>query len=108
MKATDEQVQAWSDQIGRTGAERLRDLGNFLDSVTGDAFESVFLNLTQSNPSSTFTDNRSSKPGADNPPNLLTPGDLLALNSLFGAVKDAIKTNPNYPIALKACVRPAD
>lgn len=96
--ATNTQVQRWSDERTRVRAEQARTLVHALEGDTGDVFESVFLNL---NGSPDWEDDRT-----DGPPNLMTPGDLLAVNSFCADVLAYIKAHGSYPNILKACVRP--
>ncbi len=96
--ATDQQVQAFVDRYIRPSAEQSRSLALFLDSgiaVIDDTYNAL------NGPSPTWTDTRT-----DFPPHLLSPSDVLAINSFWHDVRDAIKNHAQYPIVLKACVRP--
>lgn len=114
MAATNEQVQVWSDARIRPRAEQARALLLGLEDDNASIGE-VYANLTDS---PDWTDNRGT-----GPPALLTPGDLLAINtfssqlaailrgSLAGqsdatkaAAVDAVAAQ--LPIIIKACVRP--
>lgn len=95
--ATNNEVQLWSDQRDRVRAEQIRALVISLQGDTGSAFESVFLNLTNS---PDWTDNR------NDVPNNLTPDNLLAINAFNADVLAFILAHASYPITQKACVRP--
>jgi hypothetical protein len=98
--ATDGQVQAFSDQRYRVRAEMIR---NLVVAMQDDinSVDSVYSNLTQQSP--TWTDNRT-----DDPPNLATVANLLALNSIEHDLITAITGNANYTAVLQMCVRPAE
>lgn len=94
MAATNAQVQAYVDQRLRPMVELARKLKLMLDDNIA-VIDDVYANLTD-NP--TWTDNR-----PDNPPHLLTPNDVLALNTFMNNVRDEIRDNAQLPIVLKAC-----
>jgi len=125
MAATNAQVQNFSDQRMRVRSESLRQLFAAIDDDVASIGE-VYANLT-STPD--WTDVRS-----DAPPTLLTPNDLLAINTAYVAIKalkdgttTAIRNEvaasalsaeakaacallfsfaDQYPVIQKACVRP--
>lgn len=97
MPATDQQVQQFVNERIRPHCELIRNLKILLDDDIA-SIDDVYANLTAQNP--TWTDTRS-----DAPPNLLTPNDVLAINSLINAVRDEIRDNANYGICVQACVR---
>lgn len=115
MAATNEQVQAWSDQRTRPLCETLRDLINTLADDNA-SFPDVYANL---NGSPDWTDGRS-----DYPPHLLTPSDVLAINTIVynlnlilsgssfadTAAKASAVDEIQAQLALipKACVRPVN
>ncbi len=96
MAATDTQVQHFVDERIRVRCEQIRNLYNaMLDDIA--SIDDVY-NALASNP--TWSDNRT-----DGPPHLLTPNDVLAVNSFLHDVSDAIANNAQLPIVRKACVR---
>ena len=97
MVATDLQVQNFVDQRIRPRMEQIRAL---LVDLQDDkaAIDDVYAALTQDTP--TWTDART-----DGPPHLLTPGDIININSLITNLITAISGDAQYPVALKACVR---
>jgi hypothetical protein len=97
LPASDAQVQAWSDQRTRPRAEMIRTLYNLLVSDI-NSIEDVYQACAQQSP--TWADART-----DGPPHLLGPSDVLAMNSLTHAIKDAIDNSGQWAVAQKACVR---
>lgn len=97
MAASDQQVQTYVDTRIRPMAEQVRALRNTLaDNLA--AIEDIYNALNVQNP--TWTDNRT-----DGPPHLLTPQDVLAMNTFMTDILAAINNDAQLPIALKACVR---
>lgn len=95
--ATNQQVQAFVDQRIRPHAELVRSLAlEYADDIS--EIDDIYAALTQ--PSPTWTDNRT-----DGPPHLLTPPDVLAINTFMNDIKAAILNDAQYAIVLKACVR---
>lgn len=95
--ATDQQVQTFVDRRVRVRAEQVRALVLALNddiSVIDDVY-----NALNTNP--TWTDDRD-----DGPPHLLAPSDVLAYNSFIHDILTSITGNGQYPVILKACVRP--
>lgn len=97
MAASDLQVQNFVDQRVRVHCELARQLALAYDSDIASV-DDIYAALTA--PSPTWTDDRK-----DGPPHLLTPSDVLAINSFMHDIRDAIKNNPQYAVVLKACVR---
>ncbi len=98
MAATVEQVQAFADQRVRPHSEMARTLAlMFSDDIA--VIEDVYNALNVQSPE--WSDSRT-----DGPPHLLTPADILAYNSFMHDIRDAIVNNAQYPVILKACVRP--
>lgn len=111
-EATELQVQQWAERI-RVRCESLRNINALCEDDNG-SIGSVYEHLTGSN---TWTDQRN-----DSPPNLLTGGDLLAINTLSQALArilgghtyandteraaDVAAIQNQLPIVTKACVRP--
>ena len=111
--ATDKQVQAWADQKSRTFCEALRGIKLSADSQNA-AVADIYNACNQGSP--TWSDNRH-----DGPPHLLTPADILSLNTVcvrLSAIFDGtLATDADkiaavndlasqWPIVLKTCVRP--
>lgn len=97
MPATDAQVQNFVNTRIRPHCELARALAlAFADDIA--SIDDIYAALTQQSP--TWTDDRT-----DGPPHLLTPDDVLAINTFLNDIKTAITTNAQYPIVLKACVR---
>ncbi len=96
MAATDQQVQNYVDQRIRPHSELARQLALVYDDDIA-TIDDVYNAL---NVDPTWTDVRT-----DGPPHLLTPSDVLAINSFMHDIRDAIKGHGQYPIVLKACVR---
>lgn len=113
MAATNAQVQAYVDQRVRPRCEQIRAL--YL-AVKDDkaSFDDIYANL---NNAPTWDDSRS-----DNPPHLLTPGDVLGWNTFItglialvegtafenGAGDEAAacaNAATQYPVVVKSCVR---
>ena len=91
-------MQRFVNERVRPHAELLRSLVlAFEDDIA--AIDDVYAALNIVTP--LWSDGRT-----DGPPHLLTPADVLAFNTFMNDVKTAIKTNVQYPIVLKACVRP--
>jgi hypothetical protein len=100
MPATDEQVQNFTNTRIRPHAELARALAiAFSDDIS--AIDDVYNALNVQSP--TWEDSRE-----DGPPHLLTPSDVLAINSFLHDIRDAITGHAQYAIVLKACVRPAN
>lgn len=107
MAATDQQVQNFVDQRIRPRAEQIRAL--YLACKDDKAhIDDIYAALTQ--PTPTWTDNRT-----DGPPHLLTPSDVLAINTFLtglialvesGNSGDMTAAGAQYPVVLKATVRP--
>lgn len=92
------QVQNYVDTRVRVHAELARALElAFSDDIS--TIDDVYNALNVQSPS--WTDART-----DGPPHLLTPSDVLAFNSFMHDIRDAILNHGQYPIVLKACVRP--
>jgi hypothetical protein len=96
--ATDQQVQTFVNERIRTVAESARALKITLDDHIA-AIGDVYAALTQASP--TWADSR-----GGGVPHLLTPADVLAINTFMNNVRDAIQNNAQYPVVLKACVQP--
>jgi hypothetical protein len=95
--ATNAQVQAFVDARIRPRCEQIRGLLNALvDDIA--AIDDVYAALTVGSP--TWTDGRT-----DAPPHLLTPADVLSINTMLNDLKTAISGNAQLPIVRKACVR---
>lgn len=100
MSATNSQVQHFVDDRLRPHAELARALALALsDDIT--SIDDVYNALNVQSP--TWSDTR-----IDGPPHLMVPSDVLAMNSFLHDVRDAIVNNAQYPIVLKACVRPVN
>lgn len=97
--ATDQQVQAFSDQRVRPHMEAIRALVLALQDDKA-SIDDVYAACAAQNP--TWTDTRSG--GA--PPHLLAPSDILEYNAFITAIISAITGNGSYPTVIKACVRP--
>lgn len=97
MAATDTQVQHFVDERIRPHCELARQLKILFDDDRA-SIEDVYNALNVGSP--TWSDNRT-----DGPPHLLTPADVLAVNSFLEDVRTYIAAHGQYPIVLKACVR---
>ena len=95
--ATDLQVQTYVDQRIRPFCEAARALKAEIDDIKA-TIDDVYAALTEPNP--TWTDNRT-----DGPPHLLSPSDVLAINTFVTDLQTAIANDAQYSIVLKACVR---
>jgi len=95
--ATNFQVQNFVDQRLRPHAEKAREMAVVFDDDIA-AIEDVYTALNVQSP--TWTDSRT-----DGPPHLLSPADVLAINTFLHDIRDAIKNHADYPVVLKACVR---
>ncbi len=97
MAATNQQVQQFVDGRIRPRCEQIR---NLLVAMQDDisAFDDIYAALTAQNP--TWTDQRT-----DGPPHLLTPSDVLAVNTMLHDLTTAISGDGQYPIVEKVCVR---
>ena len=109
--ATNQQVQNYSDQVVRPLSEALRAVSLACKNWQAQ-FSDIYANLTN-NP--TWTDGRT-----DGPPHLLTPSDILAINtfvvgmiSICGGTGNPTNDANNmanaigqWPIVLEACVQP--
>jgi hypothetical protein len=98
--ASDTQVQQFVSGRVRPRAEATRTLAIAFDDDIA-SIDDVYNALNVGSP--TWTDNRT-----DGPPHLLTPSDVLAFNAFMHDIRDAIKNHAQYPVVLKACVRPAN
>jgi hypothetical protein len=98
MAATDQQVQQFSDQRIRPHCELIRNIAVLFDDDIA-SIDDIYNALNVGSP--TWTDGRT-----DGPPHLLSPSDVLAINTFLHDIRDAIKNHAQYPIVLKACVRP--
>lgn len=97
MAADDVQVQVNVDQRMRPRCEQIRALLiNMQDDIA--IFDDIYAALTQQNP--TWVDNRT-----DGVPHLLTPSDVLAINTILHDLTNAINGDAQLPIVRKACVR---
>lgn len=108
MPATNAQVQNYVDQRVRPRCEQIRSLYLAIkdDKATID---DVYANLTSGSP---WSDERT-----DSPPHLLSASDVLAWNTFinllinlvegtFPDLSTANSADDQYPVVLKACVRP--
>jgi hypothetical protein len=98
MAATDEQVQKFVDERIRPHAELARQLAVLFDDDIA-LIDDVYNALNVGSP--TWSDGRT-----DAPPHLLTPADILSINTFLHDIRDAIKNHAQYSIVLKATVRP--
>jgi hypothetical protein len=96
MPATDQQVQQWADQRVRPRAEQIRALYNALVSDIATV-EDVYQACIAQSP--TWADGRQ-----DGPPHLLAPADVLSMNTLAHAIKDAIDNSGQWATVQKSCV----
>jgi hypothetical protein len=99
MPATNLQVQQFVDQRIRVRAEQIRALYESMNddiASIGDVYDAL-----EPVESATWSDVR-----IDGPPFLLTPSDVLGINSFLVGIRDAITNHGQYPVVLKACVRP--
>lgn len=97
MPATNTQVQHFVDERIRPHSEAARALKTLFDddrASIADVYDALFT-------APTWTDGRT-----DGPPHLLTPSDVLAINSFLEDVRVYIGGHASYPIIIKACVRP--
>lgn len=97
MAATNEQVQAFVDSRIRPIAERIRAVVLEVEDVKA-AIDDVYANLSNS---PTWTDDRE-----DAPPYLLTPSNVLSINTVITALLEQVRDHGEYPVLLKACVNP--
>lgn len=97
MPATDQQVQSFVDSRIRPHAELVRNLKILFDTDIS-LIDDIYQALSQPNP--TWSDNRT-----DGPPHLLTPADILAINTFLHNIRDAIQNDAQWAIVEKACVR---
>lgn len=100
MPATDEQVQQFVDTRIRPHSEQARALKLIFDDDRA-SIDDVYQALLPEN-SPTWTDGRT-----DGPPHLLSPADVLAINSFMEDIRTAMANHASYPIIVKACVKPA-
>lgn len=99
MPATDQQVQNFVDQYVRPFCEAARALKVQADDIKG-LIDDVYAALTEQNP--TWTDSRT-----DGPPHLLSPSDVLAINTFISNLQTFVADGANqYTIVDKGCVRP--
>jgi hypothetical protein len=99
MAATDAQVQAFVNDRLRPRCEQALRLKQLLDQDIASIGD-VYANVSAVNP--TWTDTRS-----DAPPHLMTPSDVLALNTFINNIRDALRDNAQWPIVQKCVVREA-
>jgi cephalosporin hydroxylase len=97
--ATNQQVQAYSDQRVRVRAEAFRAL---VEACADDklAIDDVYAACSQ--PSPTWTDGRT-----DGVPHLAAPSDILAYNELITSFAAWVAAEGNYAVVQKLCVNPA-
>jgi len=110
MAATNGQVQVFANERVRPFAEKMRAV-YLLAKDHKAAMDDVYANL---NDNPTWTDQHNS-----NPPHLMTPGDVLAFNTLWTRLIEVIEGGLNdagkiiacndiaaqWPVVLDACVR---
>lgn len=97
MSATNAQIQNYANERTRVRAEQVRALvAAFDDDIS--AIDDIYEELTTG---PTWTDDRT-----DGPPHLLTPNDILGIHAFSVAARDFMKAHGQYPVVLKACVRP--
>lgn len=95
MAASNEQVQSFVNERVRPLCEKTRTLIALLDDYVATV-DDVYANLTDS---PDWSDNR-----PDNPPTLLTPNDVLAINTFIQEVRTYVKGHANLASAMSACV----
>lgn len=96
MAASDIQVQQFVDERIRPRCEQIRNLYNaLLDDIA--TIDDVY-NALATDPS--WSDYRT-----DGPPHLLTPSDVLAVNTLLHNLVTALEGDAQFPIVRKSCVR---
>lgn len=98
MAATNAQVQNFVNEFVRPHAELARQLELILRNDRS-IIDDVYANVNDG--ASTWADNRT-----DGPPHLLTKADVLAFNTFAEDVATYIANHAQYPVILKACVRP--
>lgn len=98
MAANNEQIQSFVDERIRVRAEQIRALYLAMKDDRA-AIDDVYAALNVQEP--TWSDTRS-----DGPPHLLDASDVLAMNSFCADILAAIDNQGQYPIIVKACVRP--
>ncbi len=99
MAATNQQIQTFVDSRIRAHAKLARDLAILLTDDIAN-IDDVYNQLNGGN-SGNWADTRT-----DGPAHLMSASDVLALNSFFHNVRDAITADGQYAIALKACITP--
>lgn len=99
MPAGNDQIQMFVDTRIRPHSELARQLKLIYDDDRA-SIDAVYQALLPVN-NPTWTDQRK-----DGPPNLLTPNDVLAINSFMEDVRVFMANHASYPIIIKACVRP--
>jgi hypothetical protein len=97
MAASNEQVQAFVSNEIRPWCEAARLLVTQAADLRA-RIDDVYQNLTADQPT-TWEDERS-----DNPPHLLSPNDVLAINAFMETVKN-LSGDGNYAPVVDACVR---
>lgn len=96
--ATNQQVQDFADQQVRPLCESVRSLHSQIVAVLSEIGD-VYTALNVQSPS--WTDSRT-----DGPPHLAQPSDILAMNTFFTDLKNAIEGDGQWPVAQNLCVRP--
>jgi hypothetical protein len=98
VAATDAQVQRFVDDRTRVRAEAIRALVfAFTDDIA--SVDDVYAALNVGSP--TWVDANSSAP-----PHMLLASDVLGIHAFVTDIKAAMIAHGQYPIVLKACVRP--
>jgi hypothetical protein len=95
--ATNAQIQQYVNERTRVRAEQIRALVNSLNDDIA-AIDDVYAEL---NGAHDWEDTRT-----DGPPHLLIGSDVLGIHSFNVAIRDAMEAHGQYPVVLKACVRP--
>lgn len=96
MAASNEQVQAYTDQRVRPRCEQIRAL-YLACKDDKSAIDDVYANLTDS---PDWTDTRT-----DNPPHLMVPNDVLAWNAFISGFVSFVEGDANYAKVAQGCVR---
>lgn len=101
MRATNQQMQTFSDSRMRNRAELIRSLLAALKddkANIGDEYEHA---SGANSIAATWTDNRT-----DGPAHLAGPNDLLTYNSYITALINNIENAENFTVIMQLCVRP--